>query len=148
MYSGGGGALVKREVQDVWLRGSGSGAHVLVATPVIQLLPSLCFEVVFGVFLRSDVWSGSSARALLIGSCADFSSAHVRHTTIPAHLPFPAYMSSLSSVNRIHSDALGRCALDCSLNAKKQNVFTNRDVSADAITFLCEHVRAVVCCTL
>ena len=35
MYSGGGGALVKREVQDQWLRGSGSGAHVLVATPVI-----------------------------------------------------------------------------------------------------------------
>jgi hypothetical protein len=35
MYSGGGGALVKREVQDQWLRGSGSGAHVLIATPVI-----------------------------------------------------------------------------------------------------------------
>jgi hypothetical protein len=34
MYSGGGGALVKREVQDAWLRGSGSAAHVLVATPV------------------------------------------------------------------------------------------------------------------
>ena len=34
MYSGGGGALVKREVQDQWLRGSGSAAHVLVATPV------------------------------------------------------------------------------------------------------------------
>jgi hypothetical protein len=34
MYSGGGGALVKREVQEQWLRGSGSAAHVLVATPV------------------------------------------------------------------------------------------------------------------
>ena len=38
MYSGGGGALVKREVQDQWLRGSGSGAHVLVATPVLLFI--------------------------------------------------------------------------------------------------------------
>ena len=36
------------------------------------------------------------------------------------------------------------CALDCSLNAKKQNILTNRDVSADAISFLCEHVRVCV----
>lgn len=84
MYSGGGGALVKREVQDQWLRGSGSGAHVLVATP-----------------------------GRLLAHCAS---------------------------GAVKTDALRMCALDCSLNAKKQNIFTNRDVSADAISFVCQHV--------
>ncbi len=33
------------------------------------------------------------------------------------------------------------CAFDCGMNAKKQNIFTNRDVSIDAISFICQHVR-------
>ena len=40
-----------------------------------------------------------------------------------------------------NSDILCMCAFDCCMNAKKQNIFTNRDVSVDAIAFICQHVR-------
>jgi hypothetical protein len=43
--------------------------------------------------------------------------------------------------NQHNSDILCMCALDCGMNAKKQNIFTNRDVSIDAISFICQHVR-------
>ena len=98
---------------------------------------------------------GPIACALRVGGSEDVRFAHVRHAftcmhlhsqvcstcTICVSLHSSRTCSATCSFRLLHCNSLCMCALDCSLNSKKQNILTNRDVSADAISFICEHVR-------